>query len=259
MNVKIAKDALKRHYRNHVARFGEAAGWSRETRRWRNEIIRPHCGEWVPVDTEFVFDDQFNIDIGPKGARIHARLLDGIRFGMFETLERYERAVQDRYALAWPGATVNTNAVRKIVNRMRPEDPVPELSADELDERNPHIGPPAWIICDMRERESVGRGASHIAALGRARAERYTEGLTWNDIITTPTGGVPDGDGAPVDDGEAVYVLARITDSVSEDDLDAGTFHVVCTETPFPCESTDGRDVCQYVATKHAPHPTGLR
>ena len=64
---------------------------------WADTMNRMR-GQWVDVETEYLFPDQFNV----AQARVPLRHVVGIRF-IDCTFEQFERAVLERYNLDWPG------------------------------------------------------------------------------------------------------------------------------------------------------------
>lgn len=120
MKILISKDALKRHAQSVPA----SQGYSQSTMDWRLKLSAL-LGQWVDVETEHLFADQFNT----AELRVFANMVDDIKFEEIGTLENFERLVDERYAVDWPGSIPNTNPVRAILNRagkgpfeMRPLD-----------------------------------------------------------------------------------------------------------------------------------------
>lgn len=73
-------------------------------------------GNWVEVETEFLFEDQFNIS--NPDLRVYAQDIDGIKFSPeFVNLDEYQKAVQKRYDKDWPGSKVSCNLLRHYIKK----------------------------------------------------------------------------------------------------------------------------------------------
>lgn len=74
--------------------------WSGLGRKWA-EGMRKAKGQWLDVETEFLFDSQFNV----KDIRVMVSHIDGIKFGPeFKSLDDFKDVVQKRYDKDWPGS-----------------------------------------------------------------------------------------------------------------------------------------------------------
>lgn len=142
MRVLLAPDALNRDYNKHVQKFGAESGWTKSERHYRN-LIRDYQGQWLVVETEYVFDDQFNI-LEPS-IRLQASLCDGVDFEheeegsrSYDGLQNYVEHVAAQYARKWPGCVQNCNPIRVLLNRdpTRDED-LPMLNEEQRREINP--------------------------------------------------------------------------------------------------------------------------
>jgi len=87
------------------------------------------AGKWVEVETDYLFDDQFNVgdppgfvppaDRDPRttGARVALRFVDAIDFAPeFSGPEDYLQEVQKRYDIHWPGGPPVS---RELINRLQ--------------------------------------------------------------------------------------------------------------------------------------------
>lgn len=140
MQILVADDALLRHYQQHAKTHGEEAGWSKQAREWRGSL-RPYQGERIVVETDHVFENQFNTRIG---LRIEAYLVDGFDFSheaedsrSYDSLEEFERHVAAQYAQKWPGRVPNTNPLRQAATRSDSLPDYPILSEQQRREANP--------------------------------------------------------------------------------------------------------------------------
>lgn len=141
MRIQLSEDALLRHYRKHEENFGPVAGWTSQQRSYRDKL-RPFQGEWLVVDTEYVFSDQFNIR--EPSVRLMARLCDGLDLNheeegskSFLSVEALENHVRAHYARSWPGSPPNTNPIRALANRTEILPDYAMLTEDQHREASP--------------------------------------------------------------------------------------------------------------------------
>ena len=108
MKVRVSKDWWNHYVREQYGKTQaekEARAeniWSSPGRGWA-ETMQESKGQWLDVETEFIFEDQFNT----KTARVMAKHIDAIQFTPeYANLEEYQVAVQKRYDKDWPGSIV---------------------------------------------------------------------------------------------------------------------------------------------------------
>lgn len=73
-------------------------------KNYSSEIL-PYAGEWMQVDTEYLFQNSFN-GIGASGGLVHIRALmvDAVDLeDTFNSVEEWQEAVTKHYAKSWPG------------------------------------------------------------------------------------------------------------------------------------------------------------
>lgn len=74
-------------------------------------------GEWLEVETKYVFSDAFNackLDGGLM--HVDAKFIDRIDFAPeFKDLDDFQAAVQKRYAKDWPGSKVQCRVLRSYM------------------------------------------------------------------------------------------------------------------------------------------------
>ena len=123
MKIRIAKDWRHRwvmsFYGKTMAKKMCAAA----------DAERRVCGEWckgmeavagqfVPVDMEFLFENQFNTPAGTGtecGLRVMAREIDAIDFSPeFENVDEFMEAVAERYEKDWPGIKPSSELRNRI-------------------------------------------------------------------------------------------------------------------------------------------------
>ncbi len=130
MQIKISKDwwanyireqpgktqAEKESMAEHVAFLNSPA------RPWY-ETMQKSKDQWLDVETDFIFEDQFNTET----ARVMVKHIDGINFSPeFSNLDDYKKAVQKRYDKDWPGRTVKCAILTHYIkqNFIKDETPV---------------------------------------------------------------------------------------------------------------------------------------
>ena len=119
MRVRIAKNWWERYVSSQIGRtwaeklchaeravHGNCAKWA--------EGMRAASGKWVEVETEYLFEDQFNI--AKPSVRLELRLIDAIDFGPeFKHVGEFEAAVKKRYEKDWPGREATCHALRHYI------------------------------------------------------------------------------------------------------------------------------------------------
>lgn len=124
MKIRIAKDWRHRW----IMSFGGKT-WA-EKLCAAEEAERRVCGAWcegmeaiaghfVPVDTEFLFENQFNTPDGTgtvDGMRVMALEIDAVDFSPeFAGVDGFLEAVAKRYARDWPGWKVSEELRNRIL------------------------------------------------------------------------------------------------------------------------------------------------
>ena len=123
MRIRVAKDW---RYRWTMSFDGKTMAEKKSTAAVAERLV---CGEWckgmdavagqfVPVDTEFLFENQFNTPdgIGSKnGLRVMAREIDAVDFSPeFEDVDEFMEAVAERYSRDWPGMELSSEFPNRI-------------------------------------------------------------------------------------------------------------------------------------------------
>lgn len=120
MKVLISNEALQRHARSIPAHMG----YTTNQFSWRDTLSQ-FTGKWVTVETQHLFEDQFNIVEG--NLRIDAKYLDDIDFEEIGDFEAFKSLVTERYAKDWPGNKPNFFAIKQVLHRAgKGVDPVRE-------------------------------------------------------------------------------------------------------------------------------------
>lgn len=109
MKVLISTEALKRHSLSIPAYMG----YSQETINWRKKLGQL-LGQWCTVETEYLFEDQFNIV--ENNLRVFARDIDGIKWeeDKGESYEWFKEKLKDG-----PGRKVNIRHIDLILERQK--------------------------------------------------------------------------------------------------------------------------------------------
>jgi hypothetical protein len=111
MRIKITEHYWARHVSSMPGKTGAEKEAMAEPTAYKGSPSRPWHdtmtaiqGQWVEVETEFLFEDQFNTDT----ARGECRYIDAIDFSPeFGDVEEFLEAVQKRYDKDWPGRKVS--------------------------------------------------------------------------------------------------------------------------------------------------------
>ena len=90
------------------------------------EKIEKFQGQWLTVETEFLFEDQFNVVEG--NLRIMHDIVEDIDFEEM-TYDEWRQKVVERYAIDWPDRKVSTYHVDRILFKAgkRKKDPAREI------------------------------------------------------------------------------------------------------------------------------------
>lgn len=121
MKIRISKDWWTHYVRRqpgktqaekecHAERIFSSPG-----RNW-GKGMNAIKGNWIEVETEFLFEDQFNIS--NPDLRVYAKDIDGIDFSPeFDNLDEYRQAVQKRYNKDWPGSKVTCSVLAHYIKQ----------------------------------------------------------------------------------------------------------------------------------------------
>jgi hypothetical protein len=117
MKLLISTEALRRHARSVPAH----AGYTTAEFSWRDKLKEIE-GKWVTVETQYLFENQFNIVEG--NLRVYANQVDGIDWEEIGSFDNFKRLVTERYAKDWPGQKLHFREVEAILKRQTAQPPV---------------------------------------------------------------------------------------------------------------------------------------
>ena len=70
------------------------------------------AGAWLDVETDYLFEDQFNTE----SLRVNVKYIDAIDFSPeFANVDEFQAAVAARYSEAWPGRVVKCSVLRSYI------------------------------------------------------------------------------------------------------------------------------------------------
>ena len=110
MKIHIVKHYWSRHVQQQPgktqaekeSRAEPTAALGSPGRAWHETMTKTQ-GQWIEVETEFLFEDQFNTET----ARVDCAYIDAIDFSPeFANVEDFLAAVQTRYNKDWPGRKI---------------------------------------------------------------------------------------------------------------------------------------------------------
>jgi hypothetical protein len=117
MRVKIDEKWWNSYVREQIGKTNAEKSsraeriFSSPGRKWANRMNEKK-GKWLDVETEFLFEDQFNTG----HIRVMVKHIDGIDFKPeFENIDEFQAAVQERYNKDWPGSKVDLRVLRSYI------------------------------------------------------------------------------------------------------------------------------------------------
>jgi len=139
MRIRIAPNFLYRYQLSFRAgtmaeNISLAKAYTREgaaAKPWFDTMMAA-AGTWMEVETEHLFEDQFNTE----SARVDSRYLDGIDFSPeFPDVQAFLEAVQRRYDVDWPGSKV-VHTLERRINLGSIEDLTPTEACSDTNSKN---------------------------------------------------------------------------------------------------------------------------